>query len=263
MKNKKGFTLTELLAVIAIIAILTLMAVPAVINLYNNGVQKEMLVQEGEVKSAAHIFLTDYCLDPIDGVSCPSTMVKQNYICLSDMQEDGVKYISKVLYKNTACDGVIVYSDGDTYEDGKPYLFCGYEGDKFEYATDMSYYVTKYSSCFVNNPKPTDTTDPEPSNPTEPVEPTDPTEPTEPDTPTKKEITISYIDQDASCASGIEYYYQNYYFTCQMSSRVIITVNGTKYTIKEALNGGYVTMDELIEAGFKPTKDTSKDYATE
>ena len=48
-----------------------------------------------------------------------------------------------------------------------------------------------------------------------------------------------------------------------MSSRVIITVNGTKYTIKEALNGGHVTMDELIEAGFKPTKDSSKDYATE
>lgn len=251
MKYKNGFTLTELLAVIAIIAILTLMAVPAVINLYNNSIQKEMLVQEGEVKSAAHIFLTDYCLDPIDGVSCPSTMVKQNYICLSDMQEDGVKYISKVLYKNTACDGVIVYSDEDTYENGKPYLFCGYEGGKFEYATDMNYYVTKYSSCFVNNPKPTDTTDPEPNNPTDPG------------TPTKKKITISYIDEDASCPAGIEYYYQNYYFICQMSSRVIITVNGTKYTIKEALNGGYVTMDELIEAGFKPTKDTSKDYATE
>lgn len=99
MKYKNGFTLTELLAVIAIIAILMLMAVPAVINLYNNSIQKEMLVQEGEVKSAAHIFLTDYCLDPIDGVSCPSTMVKQNYICLSDMQEDGVKLSVKFYIK--------------------------------------------------------------------------------------------------------------------------------------------------------------------
>ena len=100
MKYKNGFTLTELLAVIAIIAILMLMAVPAVINLYNNSIQKEMLVQEGEVKNAANIFLTDYCLDLIDGVSCPSTMVNQNYICLSDIQKDGVKYIGKVLYKN-------------------------------------------------------------------------------------------------------------------------------------------------------------------
>ena len=71
------------------------MTVPAVINIYNSVIQKEMLVQEGEVKNAANIFLTDYCLDPIDGVSCPSTMVKQNYICLSDIQEGGVKYIIK------------------------------------------------------------------------------------------------------------------------------------------------------------------------
>ena len=246
MESKNGFTLTELLAVIAIIAILTLLAVPAVIKLYNDSVQKEMVVQEGEVKSAAHIFLTDYCLDPIDGASCPTTMVKQNYICLSDMQEDGVKYISKVLYKSTPCDGVIVYSDGDTYEDGKPYLFCGYEGDKFEYATDMNYYVTKYSSCFVNNPKPTGTTNP-----------------TNPDTPTKKEISISYIGEDESCENGVEYYYQNYYFSCKMSSKVIVTVNGVEYTIKEALNGGYVTMNELIDAGFVPTKDESKDFTTE
>ena len=44
-------------------------------------------------------------------------MVNQNYICLSDIQKDGVKYIGKVLYKKQVCDGVIVYSEGDTYED--------------------------------------------------------------------------------------------------------------------------------------------------
>ena len=36
MKNKKGFTLVELLAVIAILAILVILAIPNVIKLYNN-----------------------------------------------------------------------------------------------------------------------------------------------------------------------------------------------------------------------------------
>lgn len=261
MINKKGFTLIELLATIAIISLLTLVAVPSAIKLYNNGVQKQMLVQESEVKNASNLFLTDYCLDSIDEKECPESIVKQNYVCLSDLQTDNIKYIGKVLYKKQACDGVIVYDDIESYDNGKAYLFCDYDGKDFGYVTDKSYYISKYSSCFVNNPKPTDTTDP--IEPVDPVEPVEPVDPVEPDTPDKKVITITYIDQDLDCPTGIEYYYQNYYFTCHMSSRVIITVNDTKYTIKEALNGGYVTMDELIEAGFKPAKDNSKDYATE
>ena len=43
MKDRNGFTLTELLAVIAIIAILTLMVVPAVIKMYNENVIKQCI----------------------------------------------------------------------------------------------------------------------------------------------------------------------------------------------------------------------------
>lgn len=274
MKNKNGFTLTELLAVIALISILSLMAVPAIISQYNNAVQKEMKVQENEVKSAANIYLTDYCLEAIDDASCPETMVKQNYICLSDLQKSDTKYINKVLYKKYPCDGVIVYDENETYEDGKTYLFCGYEDEKFAYATDMNYYTSKYSSCFVNNPKPKDSgtdiptepvtpVDPDPTEPVTPVDPTEPVTPTDPETPTKKVITVTDSDPDAYCTSGIEYYYQNYYFTCHMSSRIIVTVNGTKYTIKEALNNKIVTMDELRAVGFTPLEDKKNEYATE
>ena len=47
MKNRKGFTLVELLAVIAILAILVIIALPNVINMYNKA-QKEIFLTEAK-----------------------------------------------------------------------------------------------------------------------------------------------------------------------------------------------------------------------
>ena len=71
----------------------------------------------------------------------------------------------------------------------------------------------------------------------------------------KKKITITDTSAGKDCAQAIEYYYKRYYFNCIKSQYVIVTVNGKKYNIKEALNNGIVTMDELIDAGFKPQTD--------
>ena len=113
---------------------------------------------------------------------------------------------------------------------------------------------------------PTEPTTPEtPTSPTEPSKPEEPTTPTKPATPiepikpsddtTKKKITITDTSAGKNCAQAIEYYYKRYYFNCIKSQYVIVNVNGKKYNIKEALNNGIVTMDELIEAGFKPQTD--------
>lgn len=69
------------------------------------------------------------------------------------------------------------------------------------------------------------------------------------------EKTITLEDRsNGECAMALEFYYQDYYFTCIKSHNVIVTVNGKSYTIKEALNNKIVTMDELINVGFKPLK---------
>lgn len=69
----------------------------------------------------------------------------------------------------------------------------------------------------------------------------------------EKIITIE-DRSNGECAMALEFYYQDYYFTCIKSHNVIVTVNGKSYTIKEALNNKIVTMDELINVGFKPLK---------
>lgn len=69
------------------------------------------------------------------------------------------------------------------------------------------------------------------------------------------EKTITIEDRsNGECAMALEFYYQDYYFTCIKSHNVIVIVNGKSYTIKEALNNKIVTMDELINVGFKPLK---------
>ena len=74
----------------------------------------------------------------------------------------------------------------------------------------------------------------------------------------KKTITIE-DRSNGECAMALEFYYQDYYFTCIKSHNVIVTVNGKSYTIKEALNNKIVTMDELINVGFKPLKKNTYD----
>lgn len=74
----------------------------------------------------------------------------------------------------------------------------------------------------------------------------------------KKSIIITDNSKGKPCPSAIEYYYQDYYFTCVKSPYIIITVNDVKYNIKDALNNNVVTMDELIDAGFNPVKSSDK-----
>lgn len=59
VKNEKGFTLVELLAVIVIMAILLLVAIPNISRVRQSSLKKTMRIQEGNVKKAAdHIFKT-------------------------------------------------------------------------------------------------------------------------------------------------------------------------------------------------------------
>ena len=66
--------------------------------------------------------------------------------------------------------------------------------------------------------------------------------------------------QKGNCAQAIEYYYQDnaykYYFTCIKSNSIFVIKDGKEYTIKYALNNNIVTMQELIDNGFHPLKES-------
>ena len=156
--KKSGFTLVELLAAIAIISILGTIGVVAVLKIYNNNVNKIMIVQENNIAEASKSYLEDYCIDPIDYTyKCPDSYDNNDsikYVCLSDLQ-DNIKdnYINKTTYKKSDCKGIITFTenkDGE-YLNAKTYLYCGYDNNKkeYEYMTDSSLDISKYSRCDI------------------------------------------------------------------------------------------------------------------
>ena len=86
MKNKKGFTLVELLAVIAILAILVIIALPNVINMYNNARKNSFLTEAKSVFSeSTNKFMSDEISNPSNSthVYCRSNTDSLNPLDLS------------------------------------------------------------------------------------------------------------------------------------------------------------------------------------
>ena len=77
--NKKGFTLTELLAVIAIIAIISLIAVPNVIDIYDSTKSNNMISDAKRFISLAKLEMnSDYTLRQEDSVEFSITDLNKN-----------------------------------------------------------------------------------------------------------------------------------------------------------------------------------------
>lgn len=74
-----------------------------------------------------------------------------------------------------------------------------------------------------------------------------------------EDITIIDNSEGKNCAEAIEYYYEDesykYYFTCIKSQYVYIVTGNKRYNIKEALKNNKITMEKIINAGYKVLKE--------
>lgn len=78
LKNQKGLTLIELLAVIVILAIIAAIAIPAIGNIISNSKDKAILSDAAGVLAGAKIAITDgACGDPSQGtVTCDNKVLE-------------------------------------------------------------------------------------------------------------------------------------------------------------------------------------------
>ena len=94
MKNKKGFTLVELLAVIAILAILVIIALPNVINMYTKAQKEAFLTETKKLYSEAE---KKYISSSISGNT--NTIINSEDDSKLDMTGEKLKYCI-LLYNN-------------------------------------------------------------------------------------------------------------------------------------------------------------------
>jgi prepilin-type N-terminal cleavage/methylation domain-containing protein len=142
MKNKYGFTLIEILAVVAILGILSLIAVPNVIKYLKSSQEQAMATQENTIADAANLYNEDYCIHPIGNRTCGVCTKSDtiSYVRLSVLEN--LSLIDKVKYKDSDCDGVVVWDSEARTK--KTYLVC--ENDT--YSTDSSIDLDKdYPEC--------------------------------------------------------------------------------------------------------------------
>ena len=110
MKNKKGFTLVELLAVIAILAILVIIAIPNVLKMFNDAKKNSFLTEAKTVYSeAGKKYISDSITSPGNNeyIYCKSKTDSLNLLSLSGR---GINYYIKT-DSNGNVNTIVVWDD--------------------------------------------------------------------------------------------------------------------------------------------------------
>ena len=103
MKNKKGFTLVELLVVIVILGIVTGLSIPLIRNIQNNNQKKEYTTYMDTLKYSAKLYIDSYGEDLFGKRKSGCAIIRY-----SDLNDKG-------LLKDIPIDNVSCASDDDTF----------------------------------------------------------------------------------------------------------------------------------------------------
>jgi len=111
LKNEKGLTLIELLAVIVILAIVAAIAVPAIGNIMDNSKDKALLADASSILSGAKIAMIDGACGPTTTDVCEQTEIENKYV-------EGIT-TGTYLATKTATGWTVTYSELNNLKNGK------------------------------------------------------------------------------------------------------------------------------------------------
>ena len=132
MKNNKGFTLVEILAVIVILLIIVVIAAPNMTKEIKRGEDARQNVLNQKIENAAHLYAAKYYADKND--TCTNTECIK--FTLNDLQQDGL-----INLNNSEC------TTNDTYTTSTQYIKISYNSSesKIKYNYDD---LTNLKNCY-------------------------------------------------------------------------------------------------------------------
>lgn len=118
MMNNKGFTLTELLAIIGIIAVIMLIAGPSMTGQIKKEEEERKAILEKKIKNASKIYASKYYADKLVKLTAGGSNIT---FTLEDLEKDGLidlkgecntEYTKEIIVKYS---GSQILYDYDTY----------------------------------------------------------------------------------------------------------------------------------------------------
>lgn len=105
LKNKKGFTLVELLAIVVILAIIMVLAAPSMTKQIAKKEDTDQTILDEKISNAAHMYIAKYYSDKVVDGTCNINNINNINPCsftLNDLEQDGL-----INLKGKNCTGVM------------------------------------------------------------------------------------------------------------------------------------------------------------
>lgn len=131
IKNEKGLSLVELLAVIVIMAIIAAIAIPAIGNIINNSRDKAVLSDAAALLSGAKIAVVDGACGPAE-----TGVITCDKDALEDVFEGDLADSDKVTYNTTDKEYTITYDKLNTIKNTEKFTVEGYTPPATEITED-------------------------------------------------------------------------------------------------------------------------------
>lgn len=112
MKENKGFTLVELLAIVVLLGIIALVAAPNMTKQIKKKEEVDQTILDEKISNASHLYVAKYYADKVVKGECSSTTCS---FTLEDLEQDGLIELKENQCSLVMTESIYYYSEQNLY----------------------------------------------------------------------------------------------------------------------------------------------------